>query len=234
MIGDQSVDLVFYMDSNALHYRRVQRAPGNVTLVDLDSLFRYAGDGYIRCVTSSFSRIEMINITKRAAYATQELSRGRTDVEQIVRELRDKMLILPAGLSCARASVDDWLAEEQATGRLRLRPMPNWDQVFGLAETLMAWTSLAGSGDCIQVAAAILVGATHFVTEDEHVRRCVAVELVAEGECRTQIRGELGGMTGTPEFSLKAVGVHEAAVEVEQYVALLRRTRTAGLGDGTQ
>lgn len=81
---------ILYFDANPLHYYRNQRGRrGRLQVVDdLNAIFERAEQGLIVCITSTFTRLEMLNVAKQAEYARQEIESGRVDFDGISREMR--------------------------------------------------------------------------------------------------------------------------------------------------
>ena len=204
-----------YFDANSLHFYRSQR-PNHAE--KLNALFQHSETGTILCVTSTYTRLEMLNFAKRAAYAVQELEGGRVDLDKILEESRRALRVQSARLTTTREELDRWFEDQAAAGRLQLKNLSGRADVWRLAEILMEQTSIAGNSDCIQVATAILLGCSVFVTEDQQLRWCVEQELLAAGESRRRVEDALVALTGAADLSLQALNIHDAHVLVERHV----------------
>lgn len=211
--------LKLYFDANALRLFQSQSARRGDDVRAVNALFERRERGQIECITSSFTRLEMLNFAKRAAYAVQELDAGRVDVDKILGEIRDKPLVEAAYLERYRRTVNEWLESQVAAGRLRVSDTSGQADTWSLASVLMEYTSLDGIGDCIHLATAILEAASILVTGDQHLQRCAKRELLQEGEHRRHVLGALAHMTGVEGLTIDVLSIHEAHVAVERAVA---------------
>lgn len=80
----------------------------------------------------------------------------------------------------------------------------------------MEQSSIAGAGDCIHVANAIFLGASVFVSDDQHLRECLAEEVLATGTCRERIEEALESLTGVRHLEMDALEIQAARRSVER------------------
>ena len=220
---DDIVSLPFlYFDANALHLYKGRPSDDSEALA---KLFKRSEEGSIACITSSFTRSEMFNVKKKAAYIIQELASGRVDYPKIIEELRTLMHIGPDHLAEARKDIDDWFRLQVTAGRLQIGEPTDRAQIWRLVEVLMEHTSIVGTGDCIQMATAILLGCSHFITKDMHLHWCVTNELLADCDSRRNVQSALQQLTGVDELSIQAFGIKEALNDIEHSLAASRRTK---------
>lgn len=207
---------ILYFDASALNYYRGKH---EIHSPKLEQIFEHAENEDIACTTSTFTRAEMFNVAKRAAYVQREITLGRIDVNKIANEALHGLRLQHAELSAIRAGIDGWFRSLVERGRLRVHEPPDPSSMWRVSEVFMEQTSISGTGDCIQLAIAVLSGTSIFVTEDQQLLHCVQKEVLAEGEPRTNIEAALLALTGASELSLKAMDIHSAHVHVERQVA---------------
>lgn len=225
---------ILYFDTSALAYYRSQRTSKDLNesvLGELNSLFERSEQGIIICRTTTFTRTEMFNAAKRAAYAVQEIAAGRTDLKRILDELERPYVVQAAQLAHTREALDQWFEDQVGAGRLQLTNLNSYPDIWSLAEIIMEQTSIEGTGDCLHVAAAILLGCTTLVAQDRQLIECVQKQIFSEGQSRQRIQSALAQLTGVNNdlsdvtqvpgvvgLSFKAQTVHDVYLEVMDYL----------------
>ncbi len=217
-----------YLDTNTVHYYRIGRARDPQKVSKLNSIFEDAEHGRVKCATSAYTRFEMINFAKKAEYALQELEAGRTDIGKILEETRASFKVSSERMAKRCREIDEWFLEQERLGHLELLPAEDVSITWRLAETLVEQTGIAGMGDCLHVATAIVRGCSIFVTEDQSLRKGIQQELCAESSSREAVQQALFALTGSENLSIEPRTIDTTHVWIGQELEKLKNAEGTG------